>query len=604
MTYKVLAPILLLLAAAPAFSQQVKVAENIQTITFNGVLPPGEAQSTVVPPGKNQRCSGGRFLVSNDQVRPDAINLTNGIVVGRDLSGRARDPFPAVIKARFDQPPNAPDYLFSTNDHDLVSLSTGEVLYLTGAFSKRRLTPSPPWFDVTYRDGFGPGARSVVLVWLSGDCGETFKYIAEFDPAQMEDGQCAMPQPMPPNPNGRDSGGNFGKPFIRTPVFNAGGTDGQLVKVDPITDKVYMTFQCVGRLQDKAITSHFDLQDVGVFKTIVATLERQQSSEGFFWNWRSLGYINNVWWRFGIVPLGSGELGLGLVRHLVFGTRDRSGMYSFNSDGQATPEDDYDWDDTFYKNRNIWGDCDGQVTLTLNIRGRLYYTVVGRTPGAKGLFIAYPVTVSGKGHGYHLYFYDRTTGLFGDDKTETRYVLPAAKSANNFILHPVVIDYGVGPVLLYWTDVNTDAKTATVRGRFITGNGEYSPDFNIAQVGGQPHYFDLKLPPQRLGSKCTPPSLRYWFGDYQTAGGFAEPSSSPFLPSPYIYYPMWIEPDQTIRYTRVEYDPARGNDGNVTKIKLILIPMRKPAPTPVRLDRIRPSEREYRELREYDIRPR
>jgi hypothetical protein len=55
----------------------------------------------------------------------------------------------------------------------------------------------------------------------------------------------------------------------------------------------------------------------------------------------------------------------------------------------------------------------------------------------------------------------------------------------------------------------------------------------------------------------------YWFGDYQTAGGFV----SAFAQSQgqgafkailqqgthYNYYPMWIEPDGTVRYTSVSY---------------------------------------------------
>src|ERR1700704_5615202 len=86
-------------------------------------------------------------------------------------------------------------YLFGTNDHDLLTLSNGDVLYITGAFSRMGrvglngvmpqggdgegvTAKNPPWFADTYRDicitknaagtctesyPFGPGARSVVL---------------------------------------------------------------------------------------------------------------------------------------------------------------------------------------------------------------------------------------------------------------------------------------------------------------------------------------------------------------------------------------------------------------------------------------------------------
>jgi hypothetical protein len=60
---------------------------------------------------------------------------------------------------------------FGTNDHNLVSLANGDLIFSTGAFSKKHVDPfpKPGWFDYTYRGEFGPGARTVLLTWRSTD---------------------------------------------------------------------------------------------------------------------------------------------------------------------------------------------------------------------------------------------------------------------------------------------------------------------------------------------------------------------------------------------------------------------------------------------------
>ena len=161
-----------------------------QFVAVDGIGRPlaGEAQSTVVPPSaKPAACRRGRLLASIDGRRPPAT----GLVLGRDLG--ATDPT-ATVQGTFDAPPNQVDYAFGTNDHDLVALPNGDVLYLTGAFTRRPLTPKPAWFDVAYRGSFGPGARTSLMVWRSTDCGATFHFVSEFDPAQAGDGSCALPQ--------------------------------------------------------------------------------------------------------------------------------------------------------------------------------------------------------------------------------------------------------------------------------------------------------------------------------------------------------------------------------------------------------------------------
>jgi hypothetical protein len=199
-------PFLLIFARTliPACVSSVALAQNptvADVMTFN--VQAGEAQSTVIAPGRNTQCPQGRVLVSVDLRRPP----DKGLVLGRDI-GNASD---APIEATFDAPPDSRDYRFGTNDHDLVSLENGDVLYVTGAFSRATLYPKPAWFDVSYRGDFGPGARSNVMVWRSTDCGRTFHYLSEFDPARVEDGSCALPQHQ------RDANGNIAPPLTAPP---------------------------------------------------------------------------------------------------------------------------------------------------------------------------------------------------------------------------------------------------------------------------------------------------------------------------------------------------------------------------------------------------
>lgn len=144
----------------------------------------GEGQSTVVAPGSHPDCPAGRILASTEDMPGQT-----GTVAYRDLDKNE-------TKISTFGPPDADHYGWGTSDHDLVSLSNGEVLYLTGAFSRAPLQSQPAWWDSAYRWNFGPGARSVLLAWRSKNCGKTFEFAPEltFDPARIGDGSCAMPQ--------------------------------------------------------------------------------------------------------------------------------------------------------------------------------------------------------------------------------------------------------------------------------------------------------------------------------------------------------------------------------------------------------------------------
>jgi len=487
------------------------VAADVQTISMTA----GEAQSTIVPPSMNASCPAGRFLVSDDLRRPP----TTGLVEGRDIN----NPNAPVINATFDPPADAQHYTFLTNDHDLVVLDNGDVLYLTGAGSKAPLIPKPAWFDVTYRNTFGPGARSVLLTWRSTNCGQTFHYVSEFDPARVSDGSCALPQ----FPRLTTTPGSADKP-----VFDMGGSDGQLVQVDPGTGRVYLTFQCVGYTQDTTPgIGHFELTHVHVNKTLVATSGDEGSS------WTLSGVIGVASWRFGVTPLADGGLALatGLSNSIYLGARNGNGSYAFDASGVPAPGT-AGWDkQLFYNNQNLSVFTKAKVGL---IKANVWAaTVVARIPGGDKVLLAFPATITDgpqrTGHGYRLFFFDRDTGAY----TEADPILPADNTLNSFVMHLVAVaPIRSGPVLLYWYDVTGGAKTATVRGRLISSDAAHSPDFAISRSAGGARVWSIDHHPQ------------YWYGDYWTAGAWCAPISDTLSCD---YYPMWVEPDGTIRYTRV-----------------------------------------------------
>lgn len=626
----------LVISAGTAMGQQISIADNA---TFN--LGAGEAQSTVVPPNKKTQCQQGRFLVTNDGARPP-----QGVVFGRNLD----NPSGPMISSTFDTSKlagfNGADltkslYYFGTNDHDLLTLSNGDVLYLTGAFSRVSLAnrlgaaisqsggdgeisakKNPGWFDYTFRDGacskldaagnpdctqtfsFGPGARSVLLVWRSTDCGETFQYLSQVDPARVGDGSCALPQFR------RDANYNI----INAQPYDMGGSDGQLVKVDPANDHLYLTFQCVGFEPDTSSptptkipplntvdpnapqpTLPFKLSKTPLNKTLVAASYNQGSS------WQNLGFINQAEWRFSVIPEGN-DLGFGYGSSLLFGKKTSAGNYDFDATGIKAPNGfwSWSWKGNLKSNPNI------PISSTyMNVWA---VPVLTRTPDAKSFLLAFPdIPSATSGFGYRVYFYDAVS----NELVESSSILPAKQNADNVAFHLVAVDPGSGPILLYWYDLDSAAKKIAIRGRLITGKGESSNDFAISQTNGQPASFNLT-------------NVQYWFGDYQTAGGFVSSSAQTTGQGPfkvtlqnsthYNYFPMWIEPDGTVRYTSVVYTKKTNvldTIGNIAtgqpltrQIQVTAIPREqwRRQPPPVDLRAIERPVRE-RETTESDVRP-
>ena len=530
---------------------------------------PGEAQSTVVPPGLKSQCSAGRFLVTNDIRRPP----DGGSVLFRDLNSSSS----TFSNTSFDSIPLPSGmYAFKTNDHDIITMPNGNVILIWGIHFATTLNPKPGWFDITFKGTFGPGVRRGVMVWRSEDCGQSFQYIGQVDPATTSDGTCAFPQ------YSKDASGNVttAKPYAN------GGVDGQLIHLDRSAKKIYLMFQCVGQKQDTTIRG-FTLSADKLNKTMVL----MSPDEGATWN--MLGWLTSRAWRYGVVPISQNRLAVGLSNKLSFGTKNANGTYNFDQTAVPTPVEDQGWPS--FNSDTI------DSLINANIYG---HTIVTRVPGnSHGVLISYTNALQAQGkntNGYSLFFYDRDTNQYA----EADPILPLNKDANSFTMHLTAIDLGTGPILLYWYDINWTTKKATVRGRLITGPEEYSGDFQIYQpssnrvISSSP--IATRIPTFDLGSSS------FWYGDYKTGGGYTVgtqrlQSAGPIVRRQevsYNYFPMWVQPDRTVRYIRVRVEPGP-TPITFKPIERRRIPKWWPAPPPVELARRKFTAAELRVMREY-----
>ena len=470
----------------------------------------GEVQSTVVPANlKPASCPKGRLLVTNDMklYNNSPQSPAAGMVLGWDLDGKSASP----LLATFDAPPDPDNHLFCTNDHDIVTLTNGDVLFATGAASRSPIDPKPAWWNDTMRGDFGPGARTVLLVWKSVDCGKTFQYLSELDSATMDDGSCAYPQYR------QDAAGQI----IDEKPYDMGGSDGQLVKLNRNNNDLYLTFQCVGYKPDAA-SADFKLSKTRLDKTLLAVAPKGS-------DWQSLGFLGKREWRLGIVPVTADRVALGFKEYITFINKGDDG-YTFE-DAIPISQGSWGWQDP--------GTADHKPLTAGDLikTNMIATTVISASPGLKSIILAYPGTIDQLSHGYRVFFYNRESNQYA----ESDAVVPVKPSSSSFIMHLTMIQpTGGGPVLLYWYDVDSSSKTARIRGRLISDEQEYSADFEISKAFS-------------LSSMSS--SMPYWYGDYLTAGGIKDLSTSGN--SRYTYYPVWIEPDQKITFTRVVY-PAVG----------------------------------------------
>lgn len=511
---------------------------NSTTIFFDPKA--GEVQSTVVPPGANQQCPEGRLLVSNDNVKDPAevVSLALDNMNAKPTKAQVADPLGWGVDRRL-----------RSNDHDLIALPNGEVLLLKMGQAKYELANKPVWFDHAYKlsydkdgnfiEAWGPGARSEIFVWRSVDCGDTFEFISAIDTAQVDDaygtpddGSGGLPQ--------SDNFETVAPGSQDQPVWQMGGTDGPLTRVDPSSGDVFITLALVGNLQSPV--PGFYLSDELLNRTVVM----RSSDKGSTWQHAAVLPFSD--WRLDVVPRegkmafadqgwneAANEGSAFITPDLPFGFTPTDGI-PFSSSMAPQTTGKWGWNQSpwthpvLYRSSKNWEYGD---SMAVNIPGQ---TLLTRSPSSKNLLIAYMDTISNLYDGYRLYMFDGQSSWLSFQP-----IVPETLRQDDFILHPTAVDPGRGPVMFYWYDVDTVEKTATIRGRLITRDNGETVNFPISQ-------------PNRAGPGFDVSPLR-WYGDYHTAGAYFVESTAreDWTNNAYHYYPIWLQGDGDVRVAHVTY---------------------------------------------------
>lgn len=301
-----------------------------------------------------------------------------------------------------------------------------------------------------------------------------------------------------------------------TPIFDMGGTDGQLVTAETALDRLYLTFRCVGRVPS-TVPGDFDLTAVPLGKSIVAVSEKGQP-------WTLMGMPQFNVWRMGIVALDASTvaIGGGLSNAFLRANSSTTGKWTFPTTfsfvgGYAEP----DWTNPPYS------------LVNANFRD---HAILARTPGTSRGMMILPDIIPNLGFGYRIFFEGEQPDSFSEATTP---ITPATNSSADVVFHLQAVSSGSGnPVLLYWYDFDSVAKTITIRGRVVAGDGKYSKDFALSRAGNKARSFPAQFP--AMG-----------YGDYQTAGGYVRSDQV------YVFHPMWVESgDNKAHFGTVIYDPS------------------------------------------------
>lgn len=495
---------MLILALLPFRADAASSVSVSDKIVFAAAA--GEAQSTIVPPGVKSECPAGRLFVSND-FSVKRTPIATGAVLGRDLDKLAA---PDMLRATFGPMPNA-QYFSSGTDHDLVALPNGDLFLVDMTSSKAPIDPKPLWFDDTYRDDekagdFGPGARTVVAVWKSVDCGATFNFASLIETAKIGDGSCAGPQRADWNKEAHHP-------------LDMGGSDGIHARVSTKGDRIAIINQCVGYKPDPKVRDKFVLTKQRLNESVVL-----ESVDGGL-TWRYLGVFPKAEWRRSFVDkpnLVAFAVGTGIA----FGKRQPGkDELIYDADGAFVPD-------------LVRGSVDTPEAKELNATyGNLWaHPILTRTPHVDEFILAVPSQIKrasgAMNGGYRVFLFNPDTKKF----SELPPVAPEIDGAGNYIMHLAAIDIGQGPVMLYWSEFDIASKTGKVRGRLILNGAEASADFVVSRVNGQDSTWALV------------PNKHYWYGDYQTAWGYEDvlPAGSKSAERTFHYFPMWIEANRTV----------------------------------------------------------
>jgi hypothetical protein len=308
------------------------------------------------------------------------------------------------------------------------------------------------------------------------------------------------------------------------PIYDAGGSDGQLAYADAANHRVFLTFQCVGRKPEVG-TTPFTLTAQPLNKTLIAV-----SANGS--PWKLAGTWNQPIWRMGVTALSAEDVMFGFS-DLVLPAKFNGLTMTLGTVKQVKPG-------------LGWGLKTGNPPYDILHANLWAHTVIARTPGKKATTVLLaspdrfvettfnPQVRPRRQFGYRLFFYDRITG----DAKEAidAPVRPESDANGDIAFHLQVLDPGgEAPVLLTWNEYSLKTNTIQVRGRFVTGELQMTSDFTLSRANTQARSFDA--------------GDHVWYGDYQTSSGFASPASS----TRWDYKPIWVEPGNRLRVGHVSY---------------------------------------------------
>jgi hypothetical protein len=516
-------------SGAPPGNTQIPIVIQVPygaTVSNGLVMNAAEVQSTVIAPGKKSQCPFGCLLISNDNEK------SPGKIIKLALNQLGGTPAVADL-----EPLEGTDRMIKSNDHDLITLTNGDVLYIRMGRTKAVLPPEAVWFDHAWKlpygeepdgepNGFGPGARSEIFVWRSVDGGGSFQFLSGIDMALVDDDFGTATDYSGGLPQAPAS---FTTPGTEEqPVWQMGGTDGPLARVDPLTGRVFLVAGVVGCPPDPA-QSYFAVMCPRMRRSVVMMSEDNGET------WERLGTLGHGGWRTDVVARANNQLAFA-----AFAWHARIGEgHSFVStatigqfpvpdldppmDSVKAPEKQGQWGwSTKPKNHPLIGNVAAEGdTMGIALTDQ---TILTRSPSSGKMVLAFMDTLEGdKGDGHRVYLFDGN-----DTWTALPPIAPLSPNKNNFTLHLTPVDLGHGPILLYWYDVDTVAKKASIRGRLIITDTSYTSDFTIAPAFSVSSYRS--------------------YGDYHTAGGYAASRTGP-----YNFYPIWVQPDGKVHFTHVQY---------------------------------------------------
>jgi hypothetical protein len=193
----------------------------------------GWAEVTTVAfgPGEHSSCPDGRLLFQT----ADKVLMTT-------LDGARESMSPNPWRAPINETPAARVIY----DNHLVKLKDGTLLMtVEGATWQANLAPLPFWWEWTAlyptKERTDPGARGVIWLFRSADCGASWSALSPIDAARLE-----VPHPV----SGEPVVGLCGTPRRRVDENDVksgalGGRDGHFVHADPYSGHVFLATPCI-----------------------------------------------------------------------------------------------------------------------------------------------------------------------------------------------------------------------------------------------------------------------------------------------------------------------------------------------------------------------